>query len=438
MENNMRTIVIVGGGAGGMELATRLGDSMGKKRAAKVILVDQSPTHFWKPLLHEVAAGKTDPHVHQVEYRAHATEHHFEFVCGTLTGLDRLNKKIEIGPPRRMETEKSSTTTLVSYDALVLAFGSVTNFFGVPGAAEHCVTLDTVRQAESFRQSMIATIMRENSSRESSGTRKGIDIVIVGGGATGVELAAELRNTAIMLAHYNVHDMDPMQDIRIKIVEAGERILPQLKPHLSARTTSLLKTLNVGVATGKRVSEVAASSVKTGDGESLHADIAVWAAGISAPLICTTLGLPVNRIGQIMVGATLQSELDPDIFAIGDCASAPWKEQDARLPPRAQVAHQQAMHLTKVFRKNARSDKLPEFVYRDYGSLVSLGRFSAVGALVGGIAGKGVFVEGLIAKFLYSSLYRKHVLALHGAKRMVFDTMMLWLRARISPQVKLH
>jgi NADH dehydrogenase len=96
------------------------------------------------------------------------------------------------------------------------------------------------------------------------------------------------------------------------------------------------------------------------------------------------------------------------------------------------------MHLTKVFRKNFKASDIPEFVYRDYGSLVSLGRFSAVGALVGGIAGKGVFVEGLIAKFLYSSLYRKHVLALHGAKRMAFDTMMLWLRARISPEVKLH
>lgn len=434
----MRTIVVVGGGAGGLELATRLGDSIGKRRQANIVLVDRLPTHFWKPLLHEVAAGKTDPNLHHVEYRAHAAEHHFEFMRGALTGLDRANKRIEIADGWGQDSAGMPATRQVSYDTLVLAFGSVTNFFSVPGAAEHCVTLDTVGQAESFRRAMIAAIMREGSERQCTGARKGIDIAIVGGGATGVELAAELRNTAIALGYYNVHDLDPVRDIRIRIVEAGERILPQLKPQLSARAAALLKTLNIDIATGKCVSAVTPTSVEITGGESFAADIAVWAAGIAASPVCATLGLPVNRIGQLIVGASLQSEADASIFAIGDCASAPWPEQNARLPPRAQVAHQQALFLSKVLRSDGSQGKQAEFVYRDYGSLVSLGRYSAVGALVGGIAGKGVFVEGLVARVLYSSLYRKHVLALHGARRMTFDTMMHWLRARTSPQVKLH
>ncbi len=434
----MQTIVVVGGGAGGLELATRLGDSIGKKGEAKIVLVDRLPTHFWKPLLHEVAAGKTDPNLHHVEYRAHAAEHNFEFMRGALTGIDRINKRIDLAACSDLDHVEVQPARQIAYDTLVLAFGSVTNFFSVPGAAEHCVTLDTVGQAESFRRAMIAAIMREGGVRQQGGIKKGIDIAIVGGGATGVELAAELRNTAIALGYYNVHDLDPVQDIRIRIVEAGERILPQLKPHLSTRAASLLKTLNVSIATGKRVSAVTAATVETACGETFAADIAVWAAGIAAPPVCATLGLPVNRIGQVIVGATLQSEADPSIFAIGDCASAPWKEQDARLPPRAQVAHQQALFLSKVLRMPAGQRKLPDFIYRDYGSLVSLGRYSAVGALVGGLAGKGVFVEGLVAKFLYSSLYRKHILALHGARRMAFDTMIHWLRARTSPQVKLH
>ena len=434
----MRTIVVVGGGAGGLELATRLGDSLGKRRAAKIVLVDRLPTHFWKPLLHEVAAGKTDPGVHQLDYRAHALEHHFEFVQGALTGLDRVNRRIELAASCDANSVELLPIRRIAYDTLVLAFGSVTNFFSVPGAFEHCVTLDTVGQAEAFRRTMIEALMRAGNGRQAQGARKGIDIAIVGGGATGVELAAELRNTAIALRHYNVHDLDPVQDIRIRIVEAGARILPHLKAQVSSRTAALLKLLHVDISTGKCVSAVTASTVEIAGGETYAADIAVWAAGIAAPPVCATLGLPVNRIGQLLVGPTLQSTCDAGIFAIGDCASAPWKEQDARLPPRAQVAHQQALFLARVLRKQAVSGALPEFRYRDYGSLVSLGRFSAVGALVGGIAGKGIFVEGLLASLLYSSLYRKHVLALHGARRMTFDTMMHWLRARTSPSVKLH
>lgn len=435
----MRKIVVVGGGAGGLELATRLGDSVGKRGKARIVLVDRFPTHFWKPMLHEVAAGKMDPSMHQIEYAAHAAQHHFEFVRGGMAALDRAEKTIEIAACADQDGVEILPARRLHYDTLVLAFGAVTNFFGVPGAAEHCVALDTVFQAEAFRRTMIATILREDSDRSHApAAKKGIDVAIVGGGATGVELAAELRSTAVELARYNVHQLDPNKDIRITIIEAGPRILPHLTQQLSERAASMLASLNVSVATTTCVASVSRAEVIARDGARFPADIAVWAAGIAAPALCASFGLPVNRIGQLKVGPSLQTESDPDVFAIGDCASVQLDNAGAALPPRAQVAHQQALFLARVLALFPDNRNLPPFRYRDYGSLVSIGPLSAVGALAGGFAGKGMFVEGLFARVMYSSLYRKHVMALHGVRRMVLDTLMHWFRARVGPSVKLH
>lgn len=432
-------IVVVGGGAGGLELATQLGDSLGKRGSAKVVLIDRAPTHIWKPLLHEVAAGSMDPNTHQLEYAAQARWHHFEFQQGELLGLDRTARTVSVAACHDEDGVEILPARAIGYDTLVLAIGSVTHDFGVPGAAEHAIKLDTAAQAERFRRRLIAACMRaENRIGQADAERPTVDVAIIGAGATGVELSAELRNTAYVLGAYGLHHLDPKQDVRIHIVEAGPRILPALSERVSGETTKLLHRLNIEVLTGERVTEVREDAVLTASGKTVSADLTVWAAGITAPKVLGTLGLPVNRMGQIEVEQTLLVRGEDNIYAFGDCASCAWPEMNTTVPPRAQAAHQQASFLVKAIRTRLQGGVAPEFRFRDFGSLVSLGRFSAVGNLMGGLIGGSMLIEGLLARIMYASLYRMHVMALHGPLRMMLDTVVHWLRNKTRPRVKLH
>ena len=433
-------IVVVGGGAGGLELVTRLGDQLGKQGHAQIVLVDCAATHLWKPLLHEVAAGSMDPNTHQLEYIAQARWHHFEFQQGEMLDLDRVNRQLVVGAVLDEELHPILPERHIPYDTLILAIGSVTNFFGVPGAAEHAMAIDTVNQAEHVRKRILAACMRTQTRlvESDSPTVSNVNLVIIGGGATGVELAAELRNTAQVLAAYGLHHLDPRRDIQITLVEAGPRILPPLPEHMAIETTRLLEALDIRVMTGDKVTEIRNDAVLTASGSALPSDLTVWAGGIKVPAVLGRVGLPTNALGQVIVSPTLQSITDPDIFALGDCASCPWPATGKSVPPRAQAAHQQASLLVKSMHRRLAGKSMPTFTYRDHGSLISLGNFETVGNLMGRLVGRSVKIQGFLARLLYLSLYRQHQMALHGFLRMVLDTIAQWLRQRTMPRVKLH
>ncbi|AJP59810.1 pyridine nucleotide-disulfide oxidoreductase [Pandoraea vervacti] len=468
----MHRIVVVGGGAGGLELVTRLGDKYGRGKDVRITLVDRSLSHIWKPLLHEVAAGVMDTATHQLSYVAQANWHHFEFATGEMIGLDRAAKTIRLAavPAAADEGEGDLLPErTLPYDTLVLAIGSTTNFFGVPGAQEHTIALDTVEQAERFRRRLMAACVRAQNAADTplqatlsdaadaadaavpsdtpdapagallsppKAQRHKVNLVIVGAGATGVELSAELRNTAEVLRSYGLK-LDPRKDVRITIIESSPRILKALPERVSGAVAGLLTKLDVDILCGDSVAEVRPNEVTTTSGKVLPADITVWSAGITAPPVLGKLGLAVNRLNQIEVLPTLQSKTDPDIFAFGDCASCEWPEHGF-VPPRAQAAHQQASFLVKAIDARLKGQSLPTFTYRDFGSLVSLGKFSAVGNLMGGLIGGSMFIEGLFARVMYTSLYRMHVAALHGVWRMMLDTVANRLRRSTVPRVKLH
>ncbi|MES2026351.1 MAG: NAD(P)/FAD-dependent oxidoreductase [Pseudomonadota bacterium] len=425
-------IVIVGGGAGGLELATTLGNKLVKSGRVSVVLVDRSSTHIWKPLLHEVAAGSMDANSHQLEYAAQARWHRFVFQPGELKGLDRERKTITVGNLVDDDGIELLPQREIKYDTLILSIGSITNFFNVPGAEKNAISIDSMYQAEHFRRRMIGLCVRADQAQSK------LNIAIIGGGATGVELSAELRNTAEVLGAYGLHNLDPHRDIRITVIEAAPRILSALPERVSVKTTELLNRLDVDVLTDAKVSEVQEHAVLLADGTQIPADLTVWAAGIRAPQILSELGLPVNRLGQIVVSRTLQTEVDPNIFAFGDCAACPWPEKNSTIPPRAQSAHQQASFLFNALKQRLDNQELPLFEYRDLGSLVSLGRFDAVGNLMGPLIGRAMFIEGVLARILYISLYRMHLVALHGVVRTIADTIAHWLRRKTSPRVKLH
>lgn len=428
-------IVIVGGGAGGLELATRLGKTLGKKGTASVTLVDANLTHIWKPLLHEVAAGSLNSYEDELNYVAQAKWNHFQFQLGRMTGLDRANRKIHLAATQDENGNELVPARSLDYDSLVIAVGSTTNDFGTLGAAEHCLFLDTRKQAERFHQQLLNRYLRAHAGQDDS--TQEITVAIVGAGATGVELAAELHNAAHELAAYGLGRLKP-ENLRITVIEAGPRVLPALPERIGGPVHKTLEKLGVTVLTNAAVSEVTADTLVTSSGQVIPAVLKVWAAGIRAPGFLQDLdGLESNRINQLQVLPTLQTTRDENIFAFGDCAACPQKGSDRNVPPRAQAAHQQASLLAKSLRLRIEGKALPEYRYQDYGSLISLSRFSAVGNLMGNLTGS-VMLEGWLARMFYISLYRMHQMALYGA----FRTLMLMLGSRIGkgtePRMKLH
>jgi NADH dehydrogenase len=432
----MNRIVVVGGGAGGLELATQLGDRYGKGTRAHVTLVDRSRTHLWKPLLHEVAAGSMDIHAHQLDYLAQARWHHFTFVLGALAGLERQAKHIQVAAVVDDEGQEILPARRIPYDTLVIAIGSESNDFGTPGVREHAFTIDNAWQAHLFHRRLVNTCFRANFAADG----RVIDIAIVGAGATGVELAAELHNTIRVLAAYGLENFDPARQIRLTILEAGPRILPGLPDHIVKGAMATLEGLGVKVLVGDPVVEVTATTVKTKSGKELPADFTVWAAGIKCPDVLREIdGLETNRANQLVVLPTLQATRDPDVFAIGDCAAVAWRD-GKNVPPRAQSAHQMSSHMVKTLRRRLAGEPPTEYRYRDFGSLVSLGNYETVGTLMGFLGGGSgsLRVEGMLAKLFYLSLYRLHIWALHGFWRMALDTLARWIRTQTDPKVKLH
>lgn len=436
----LHRIVIVGGGAGGLPLATALGDKLGRRGRAAITLVDRAETHVWKPLLHEVAAGRMDAGAHDVDYLAVAHWHHFRFRQGAIAGLNRARRELMLQAVNDDDGRQILPERSVPYDTLVICVGSTTSDFGVPGAAAHAISLDTPQEAERFHRRLLAAVVRADGEA-TEGRPAQVDIVIIGAGATGVELAAEIRQTTRDHADYGLDRLDPARDIHLTLLEAAPRILPQLGERIAKAATDLLGRLVIAVRTGERVVAVAADGVQTASGAVLHADLIVWAAGIQAPPLLGALdGLEVNRAHQLVVTATLQTTRDPDIFAFGDCAAAPWLggKQGVLVPPRAQAARQQAALLVRTMRARLDGRPLPEFRFHDFGSLVSLGELSAVGNLMGRLIGGSMLIQGLIARWMYASLYKLHQVSIHGYVRVAFDTVGRFLRRRMEPRVKLH
>ena len=429
-------ILIVGGGAGGLELATKLGNKLGKRGKAHITLVDASRAHIWKPLLHEVAAGTFDSYENQIEYLAQGARNHFRYRLGRMVGLDRERSEIQLAPTLNSAGEEIIPARRFGYDTLVIAVGSISNDFGIEGVREHCRFLDTREQAEAFQNRLLESFVHAHAQEQPMAAGQ-LDVAIAGGGATGVELAAQLHKVSRLFKAYGLDQISP-GDIKISLIEAADRILPGLPPRLSQSTEDELRKLDIEVLKGERVVKVTADAIHTASGRTITANLKVWAAGIQAPEFLKDLdGLETNRIHQLVVKPTLQTTRDDNIFAFGDCAACPCQDGQGTVPPRAQSAHQQASLLVRSMRARLKGEPLPLYHYRDYGSLVSLGKYSTVGNLMGNLTGS-VMVEGFLARMVYLSLYKMHQLALFGFYRTMMLSIANRFRASVHPEIKLH
>ncbi len=438
----MLRIVIVGGGAGGLALATQLGKRLGKKGLAEITLVDAARTHVWKPLLHQLAAGSFDTHAEEIEYLAQARWNHFKFRLGSLVGVDRHNKTLQLAASYDEAGREITPAQQLGYDTLVIAVGSQTNDFGTPGAAEHTIKLDSPQAAKRFNDRLINACIRAQTVPRTAGSGR-LTVAIVGGGATGVELAAELHAAARVLANYGFDHIHPEKDLQIVLVEAAPRLLAQLPERLSESAMRELRKLAIEVHTNEKVIEVTADSLKMASGKVISSSLSVWAAGVKAADFLTSLGgngseaLETNRLNQLVVNGNLQSTRDASIYAFGDCAAC--QQPDGTwVPPRAQAAYQQAMYLARVLPLLAAGQPVTPFVFKDQGSLVSLSEYSSVGSLMGSLTKGSFFIEGQLAKLMYWALHKQHQLALGGFKKTALITLSEMIDRTHRPRIKLH
>lgn len=437
----MTKIVIVGGGAGGLELATRLGRKLGKKGKAQITLVDRNRTHLWKPLLHEVAAGSLDAGVDALSYQSQARNNAFEFQLGSLTQIKRDVKRIVLAPIYGEKEELVLGEREIEYDYLVIALGSVSNDFNTPGARDNCIFLDSPDQAFRFHNILMDKFLKfagiHAPGNEHEPLAGNVKIAIVGAGATGIELSAELYNAVEELTAYGYKHLS-RRSLKVTVVEAGPRILPALPERISSAAHRELTELGVDIRTETFISEATEKGLVTKDGELIEADMMVWAAGVKAPDFMKDIGgLETNRANQLVVKPTLQSTRDDYIYAIGDVAACEM-ENGKLVPPRAQSAHQMATQCMKNILAQMQGAELKSYKYVDYGSLVSMSNFSTVGSLMGNLMRGSMMIEGRLARVMYISLYRMHQVALYGYVKTGLIMLVGQLNRILRPRLKLH
>jgi len=431
-QTSNENIIIVGGGAGGLELAVKLGRRY-KSASKKVILVDKNRTHIWKPLLHEVAAGSLDPDIDGVDYLSIGNKNGFIFHLGSMVELDRKTKKITLAPLLDDDGNVVLNVRELAYAKLVFAIGSVTNDFGTGGAKEHCIFLDSPASAQKFHIKLLNEFLKLQSDDENHN----LEIAIVGAGATGVELAAELYKTSELLKSYGYNHLSSNR-LKVTLVEAGPRLLPALPERIAESTKRELEKLGVEILLDTTVSKVESTGLHTKDGRFISSRMSVWAAGIKAPEFLASIGgLETNKINQIVVTPQLFSVTDENIYALGDCAHCIMAD-GSKVPPRAQSAHQMASHVFKNMKLLDANKPQVDYKYVDYGSLVSLSTYSTIGSLMGNLTSGSMFIEGRLARIVYISLYRMHQVVIYGKFKTLLFMFVSRINNRLRPNLKLH
>jgi NADH dehydrogenase len=427
--------VVVGGGAAGLELVTRLARRLpGEHMREALVLVDRALAHIWKPRLHEIATAMQNQSAAESSFLAHANAHGYRFEIGALQAIDTVSRQVLLGPLPGPEGNELLPARTIDYGRLVLALGSEENDFGTPGAREHCLFLNTPTQAVQIREALLARAFRVARGEQAS-----LSIVVIGGGATGVELAAEIRDAMDALwEHEPGLDRDRVQ---LTVVEGAERLLSANPPEVSAYAQASLSSRGVGLALSERVSAVDESGVLLASGRRIDAELKIWTAGIRGPRVFDAcLALPRSRSGRVRVDARLQCEGLPGVYAIGDCAEwiDPGTERPA--PYTAQVASAQARYLSRAFMHAAAGHVPAPFSFKTAGAIVSLGDRGAAGNLTTrfGRRSREQFIQGMSAQWVYAALYRRHEYTVHGWRRASARWMAERLSRAYEPALKLH
>jgi NADH dehydrogenase len=423
-------ILVAGGGVAGLEIATELGRRARRDKRFDITLLDADSAHVWKPMLHTIAAGTRDVYQQQVAYAAQARSAGFTYQPGSMCGLHRQQKEVEVAPLSLPDGRVLLAGRRLSYDALIMAVGSQANDFGTPGVKAQCYMIDSRVQADNFNREVRIRML------QSVVDRTDLAIGIVGGGATGVELAAELVQLAEAADSYGAAGMSSR--VKIALIESGDRLLAAFPEDISEAARLRLEQLGVMVRIGARVSAAEEGGFRLKDGELIPAMLKVWAAGVKAPDFLHELdGLETSRSNQLVVLPSLQTTRDTSVFAVGDCASLTLAGMERPLPPTAQVAHQHARHLINHLPDWLDGKQIPDFSYRNFGSLVSLAQYDAYGSLGKFGLFRGGSIKGHLAQLSHALLYRAHQSRIHGFWKGGLVWLVDRLNVRLRPSIRL-
>ncbi|MFI4846902.1 MAG: NAD(P)/FAD-dependent oxidoreductase [Candidatus Makana argininalis] len=434
MKKKIKKIVIIGGGIGGLKLSTNLGLKFKKNEKISITLIDKNPNYIWKPLLHEVASGSIDENINSLNYLYHSKNNYFKFEIGEMIDIDRINKNVILGEIIDKNGILISKKRIIFYDILIISIGSTSNDFNIQGVKENCKFLDDIKQAKNINKNIINLFNKFYFKKKK---KKKIKISIIGGGATGVELSSEILNTFNEFQKYKSNNFDKNL-LQIKLLEASKNILPSLNKKISYFTTKELIKIGINILTNTMVTKVDSFGLYTKNNKYIKSDIMIWTAGIKAPDFIKKIScLETNNINQIIVKSTLQTTIDSNIFAIGDCSYCLCKDGIIS-PPRAQAANQMAYILYKNIISILKNKPLKKYTYKDSGTFISLSKFNSFGILINNFIKKKFFIKGKIARLLYLIIYRTYQISLYGCVKTVLIIIIDYINKKLRPNVKLY
>ena len=361
--------MIIGGGFGGLAVARGLRD-----QPFDVLLIDANNFHTFQPLLYQVATAGLDA----------------DEIAQPIRGIVRPRKRrgnIRVRMGRVVAVHAAGRSVVlddgdvIPYDVLVVSAGALTHHFDVPGVVEHAFGLKQLDDALAIRTHVLDRF--ERAAADPSLVAEGfIDVVVCGGGATGVEMAGGLRELYSKVLARDFPEL-PVAAARITLVEMADRLLTPFTPQSSQRALQTLRRRGVDVRLGVGVSKVESDRVHLSDGTVIHAHTTIWATGVTAEPLARTIGSPTGRGGRLLVEPDLTVPGHPEIFAIGDIALT--LDVDGKpLPQVAQPAIQGGKHVARQLRRRLEGAPPERFVYRDKGQMATIGRHDAVTELANG------------------------------------------------------
>lgn len=376
-------VVIVGGGFAGLEAARALAGV-----DAEIVLIDRKNHHVFQPLLYQVATAAITPsdiaspirHVLRKQRNCHV-------MMAGVTSVDLKGRAISIDSERDLDgpLEPGSGSTRVNYDYLILAAGATHSYFGHDDWAAFAPGLKDLDDATEIRRRILLAF--ENAEFETSDERRkaALTFAIVGGGPTGVELAGAIMEIAAQTIPSDFRNIDT-KTTRVILIEGSPRLLEAFPESLASRAQRDLESMGVEVRLGRHVTEITADGLRIGSGEGseyLPVQNVLWAAGVKASPLGATLGVPLDRSGRVIVGPDLTVPDHPEVFVVGDMAAAKSSKPGKLVPGVAQGGLQMGRYAGRVIAKEIRAGagKAPArepFVYRDLGSMATIGRARAV------------------------------------------------------------
>ncbi len=395
-------IVIVGNGFGGTYTLKNLYKNLKGRRNVQIDLIGEKNYFLFTPLLHEVATGGINPENIVEPIRKVLGKCFSNFYLGKAENIDLKAQTLQVGE------------NTLHFDYLVLAPGAETNFYNTPGTKDYALTLKSIEDAVKIKNKIINQIEYASHVSDKERVKQILTFTVIGGGPTGVELAAELHELIKEnLGKY--YKKEITQNASVVLIQKASDLIPQFNKKIRAKSLDFLKKKGIDVRLNTEVKEIGKDFVKMGDDTILKTDTIIWVAGIKPKELSISSEVNKARDGRIIINEYLQLEQYPNVFALGDGACLIDKDTNTPLPALAQVAERQSALVAKNIVLSIGNKKLEKFKYRSRGSMVSLGQWMAIAEI------SNFYFWGHITWWIWRTVYLSKMISLRKKVRVAID-----------------